>query len=187
MGKSGMKGGQKSRAPEMNEKAIGELLAAFRAEMNAADESGKSYVPDPHIAICRIQKAESSEWFQIVTRGRTIRVTGDGTKNITSLVWELCRHLAGVQPGSKSWPVVVVSLPKPHAKKQTGEMLAVLSLDRDEPQLQLLLAEFKALGHIMPGADEDDVEGAAAGGGGGFCFTEEGENLEDDEVNIDAI
>jgi hypothetical protein len=188
MAKGNMKSSQKERAPDLNERAIQELLAAFEADMAAADESGKPYLPDPLIAICRIEKAPSSEWFDVMLpKGKMTRVTGE-SKSTTFLVWEMCRGLTATQANLSAWPVVIVSLPKPYAKKQTGEILAILSLGREESVLLELLERFKALGHILPGANEGAAEGAAAGGGGGFLFSKDAKAKGgDDEPNIDAI
>ena len=165
-----MKKSQKDRRQQVNDDAIQELRAAFQADMAAADESGKLYVPDPLIAICRIQKAYSSEWFEIMLpSGKVIRVTGDCPSK-TSLLGDMCKGLTATQANVKAWPVVIVSLPEPYAKKQTGEILACLSLGRTPDQLLEVLQLFKALGHILPGAEESAVEGAAAGGGGGYLF-----------------
>jgi len=170
--------GKKSRCLEENEEAIGRLLAHAKAKLRESDQKDQPYVPDPLLAIVRILRVEANEWFAASIHGREMRLKGLDM-GITHIVSQLCKRCRQASACSKTWPIVIVSLPEPTASKQTGEILAVLSVYDDPKEVQTLLSQFKSVGHTLCGSDRDDAEGDD-----GFVF---GSDSEEEEVDIDAI
>jgi hypothetical protein len=166
--KGNIKAGQRGRADENNEKAIGKLLAdgdAAKKEWAAKPEEWRKanpFIPEPLVQVTRVIASPSNDWFTIVSpSGRAIQVRGLD-KGVAHTVAQLCKQCKQTQAGSDTWPMVIVSLPEPSASRQTGEILAVLDSDQ--------VSQFADLGFKVTGiAEGDDLfdRSEAAGGGGG--------------------
>lgn len=174
--KGNIKAGQRGRAEENNDKAIRELLADAEAAKNEwlkkPEEWRKAnpFIPDPLLAVVRITAWPSTEWFTIVSpSGQTVQVRGLD-KGVSHTVSQLCKQCKQTQAGSDTWPMVIVSLPEPHASSQTGEILALL--DPDE------VSQFADFGFKVTGgtAGDDLFDRSDAAGGGG-----------DDEIDLSTI
>lgn len=166
--KGNIKAGQRGRADENNDRAIGKLLADAEAAKKVWDKKSPEwreanpFIFDQLLAVARITAWPATESFTIVTpSGRTIQTRGLD-KAIAHIVAQACKECKQTQAGSDVWPSVVVSLPEPHASSQVGEIIALLDPDQ-VPQFAKL--GFEVTGGQATEADFFDRSEPAAGGG----------------------
>jgi len=166
--KSHIKAGQRHRSSETNNNTIEKLLTEATSLKNYAALNKETYIPDPLLAVVRISAWPSIEWYTVVLpNGTPIQAKGID-KSIAYIVSQICKQCTQTQAESNTWPVVIVSLPEPRAKSQTGEILAVLD--------DTAITKFAELGFKLPlSSSQNDA---------GFVFSSEPEVA---DVNLDTL
>jgi hypothetical protein len=150
---------------------IEKQLKAAIAARDAADESGKTFLPATDLVISRCVRQSSVDRVVIqLPNGQHLacRSIDDARARI---VTEVCKACQKIQPGSPEWPFFMVSLPDPHASKPVGEIIAVVFKSPTHDQL----TQFEGLVTIVGAEAEKDAA---------FVFTDE---PDEEEVNIDAL